>query len=394
MKKYAYIQYQRIPSETAHPILVTKSAEAVAKKKWDATLVIPLRTQPQGYNPGTIHEYYNLDERLKIKYFWVPELNRLPDILFKLFYRLNYFLPAWFFALHSGWWVARNRMHVIQSCNLEVIIVCRFLPAKFRPKIIYEIHAPNDSWLIPWYQKLAKSVVNLWLLSSEGLLEIPQKFGIDQSKILVLPNGFEPDDYKLKHKKIQHDRYTIGYVGRFETMGIEKGIFDLIKAVALLKDRYELKILIVGGPEKLAKQYRHLSHKLNLTNIVKIKPSVKPNQVGRYITQLDIGTMIYPDVPHFRETMSPMKAIEYMAAAIPVLASDLPACRRILGKYATYVKPRDPENVAAGIEKIIINFPKYQSLADEASGLVQKMSWQNRQKLVLSKLSGSNHETK
>lgn len=386
MKKFAYIQYQRIPSPTAHTILVVKTAEAAAKNNWNSFLVIPRRTQPLGFKLESIHQYYNLNEKLKVKYLWVPEFNLLPVKIYKLLYRFSYFVPAWIFAFKAASWVINNQIQVIQSCNLEVIIACRFLPRRFRPKIIYEIHAPNDSWIITWYQKLAQKGVDLWLLSSDGLQTIPHNLGVENEQILVISNGFEPADYTTKVSRKKTGKFTIGYVGRFETMGIEKGIFSLIKAVALIKHKTDIKLLIVGGPENLAKQYRRLCHQLGLESIAEIRPSVKPKQVGKTIQELDIATMIYPDVPHFRETMSPMKAIEYMAAGVPIIASDLPACKRILGKFAMYVTPDEIETIAAQLEQMMANYEHYRQLALEGASLVQAASWQQRQKTILDAL--------
>lgn len=385
MKKYAYVQYQRIPSPTAHTVLVTKTASAAASLGLASYLLIPRRTQPNDFNPSPIHDFYHLNDQLKIHHFWIPELNLLPQFIFKLLHRLSYLVPAWIFAIQAVIFCLINKINIVQTGSLEVLVIMRLVPSLVRPKLIYDLHIIHADRLNKVYEKIAKPVIDLWLLSAPGIKVRTDELSIDNEKVLVLPNGFNPSDYPAKVKLRKNKTFVFGYIGRFETMGIEKGIFTMLEVIALLKDKMPIKGLIVGGPEIYATQYQLRARELGIKKLVKFKPQVPVNEVGVIIADFDLATLLYPDTPHFRHTMSPMKAIEYMAGGVPVISSDLPSCRNLFKDFASYVDPTDVPAIVRQVKKIYTNYDKYLDRADEAKEYVQQFSWTNRQKIILEK---------
>ena len=74
-----------------------------------------------------------------------------------------------------------------------------------------------------------------------------------------------------------------------------------------------------------------------------------------------------------------------MAAKRPIVASDLPSIREVLGeKNAILVNPDDPDALALGIKKVFDNPKEANILAEQAFQDVKKYTWQNRAKMILS----------
>ena len=52
--------------------------------------------------------------------------------------------------------------------------------------------------------------------------------------------------------------------------------------------------------------------------------------VATWLAAVDVGAMPYPATEHYATAMSPLKLFEYMAAGLPIVATDLPALREVL----------------------------------------------------------------
>lgn len=215
-------------------------------------------------------------------------------------------------------------------------------------------------------------------------------------KIIVMANGFDPTHYPdfpsskiRKQLGLPKDRYIIGYIGRFDTMGMEKGVDLMIHAVATMRDEFPMSVLAVGGPEALAHKYRKLAKEMGLTDEqAMIWNQVEPDKVGLIVQSFDVACMLYPDTPHYRRKMSPMKAVEYMAGGKIILATDLPSIRELITPDRGYlVKPGSLKNLTNTIEYIYNHLEEATEKAQKAQEYGQRYTWENRQKEIFSAIT-------
>lgn len=73
-------------------------------------------------------------------------------------------------------------------------------------------------------------------------------------------------------------------------------------------------------------------------------------QVAAALARARVGLVLLHPVPHYSANY-PVKLFEYMASALPVVASDLPLCREVVESAGCglLVDPRDPAAIAAAI---------------------------------------------
>jgi glycosyltransferase involved in cell wall biosynthesis len=74
--------------------------------------------------------------------------------------------------------------------------------------------------------------------------------------------------------------------------------------------------------------------------------------IGRWLSSADLG--VTPDPPsEFNDRSTMNKTLEYMAHALPVVASDLTETRRSAGEAAAYVAGTDPAALGDTILEIL-----------------------------------------
>jgi len=188
--------------------------------------------------------------------------------------------------------------------------------------------------------------------------------GIDPDKILVNPNGVDPEMYRPDTDGTEvRERYglegttVVGFIGTF---GRWHGAEVLVDAYGrLLARRPDLRertrLLMVGDgvtmPECRAVVERHgIADNVVFTGIV-------PQEQGpEYLAAMDVFAS--PHVPNPDGTPffgSPTKLFEYMAMGRGIVASDLDQIGEVLehGRTAWLVKPGDPYDLSRGIERLI-----------------------------------------
>lgn len=200
---------------------------------------------------------------------------------------------------------------------------------------------------------LGRFFTNKIICCSEYIREtIIKRFFLLRKETITIYNSFDEDRFKIYKKNIKSKNKTdkeiiIGMVGRLE---LHKDQRTLIKAVSLLKKKnYNPKLLLIGdGSQKI--------HLKKLANKLKINKEVfflgAKNDVEKVLVKLDIFAFSTTQDEGFGIALA-----EAMAKGIPIISSDVDACREILlnGKCGLLVKPFSPKEMANGIEKILIN---------------------------------------
>jgi glycosyltransferase involved in cell wall biosynthesis len=168
-------------------------------------------------------------------------------------------------------------------------------------------------------------------------------------------------------------------------VGHEKGIPDLIRAAAVSALRkLDPLLLCVGGPMDSVPGYEELARALGLpSSATRFVDRVPNTEVPTWLAALDVAAMPYPR-DSAQTFVSPLKLYEYMAAGLPIVATDLPGMREVLDNgNAVLVPPGDAEGLGHALARLLSDPQAAAALAEKARRDAAENSWNRRAELAL-----------
>ena len=385
--KLIYIINARIPNQKAHGYQICKMCEEFARDNIRVELWISTRYDQIEEDPFA---FYGLARNFKIK--------KIKSFDFLKFYK---YLGKYGFWLQSIFFLAKlllvkaDKEAVVYSRNPEIV----WLFGMRRRQVIFEAHrwSKKNAWL---YKLLIKRVAAIITVTNK-LSEILASSGVDKKKILVAPDGVDLKKFDIPLTKEQArgkvnlpmEKLILGYSGSFKTMGEDKGIVNVFKAIKILSPSYpNIFFTAVGGSKDDIQVHQKIADDMGISNKIALMEKVSMDRLAIYQKACDALLMPFPFTKHYAHYMSPLKMFEYMASKRPVIASDLPSIREILSdNNAILVRAGDYKDLADGIKKIIINKELGDCLAEQAFQDVQEYSWSERANRILNFIIKQNY---
>jgi glycosyltransferase involved in cell wall biosynthesis len=397
MNSLLYVANARIPTEKAHGVQIMKMCEAFAQTGAEVELVVPFRVQTaQMRQVHDLWAYYGIRQRFK--------LTRLPslDLLFfchclpaGLSY-LPYYVQALTFYVCAVLYSLVRRGEVFYS--REWMFFLLWLPWRWLRKhtLVLEEHTfPHRGG---WGARLHLAVsqwVDRLVVITHRLKELYVAAGISAERVLVAPDGVDlarfenlPDNDEARQRVgLPLGKPVVGYVGRFHTLGMSKGLDTLVEAAVLLREQdAEIVLCFVGGPKESFSVFQRLAHQhgLPIDRLILVD-RVPLLKVPLYMRAFDVCAMPFPRTEHYAYYMSPLKMFEYMASGTPIVATDLPSMREILrdGESAVLVEPDSSEALAQGIRRVLDDPALAGRIGEQARMDVWRYDWHRRAKSII-----------
>jgi len=381
MTKFLYIANLRLPTDKAHGVQIMKSCEAFAQFV-EVELLVPRLTPLVKKDPFI---YYGVRKDFIIKKVPVFEILALTRWIWGW---VGYVQSFSFSICAVFYLIFKNKIH-----DPDVILYSRdymtlFLLVLFGAHPVAEIHdyrSKNPKRRINFIFKQCRKII----VNSEGTLGALQNHYPDNLQLKTaraVSNGVDFDYFDMKETKeearqklgIISNKKIIGYLGRLETVGREKGVSDIIRSFLAINE--EALLYVVGGPNHLIEKYKQ---EFNNNDKVVFSGQVDYALVPLYLRSFDAVIISTPEGDH-AQTTSPMKLFEYLASGKVIIAPKIPAIIKYLNDNNSILF--DPNNAATLSEKIkvaindkeLVGKLSQQSLLD-----AKKYSWQNRAKLIL-----------
>jgi glycosyltransferase involved in cell wall biosynthesis len=169
--------------------------------------------------------------------------------------------------------------------------------------------------------------------------------GAQADRTLVVPNGIDLEWFRKRVREMpiraaQRRPVRVGFVGRLVPI---KDIITLIRASFLALRLAELDVRIFGPTDedpKYARRCRQLVAKLGLEHVIHFE---KARPIERIYPEIDILVLT-----SFSEGQ-PLVILEASAAGIPVVASDVGACRELLEGRNDLDRGIGPSGIVTGL---------------------------------------------
>lgn len=375
MTEIYYIGNARMPTEKAHGSQIAKMCESFALKGTEVVLVVPRRLNPIKED---VFNYYSLKKNFKI--------TRLPTLDLVKFGRLGFWIQALSFAFSVRFLGRIPKKAIIYSRDNISFFLLRNLPNK----MFLEIHDEVKPGFI-WRGALERAN-GLVFTNRFKRDKAARDFGISLEKTLIWPNAVDLELFNIdvnqsearKKLGLPDNGFLACYIGKFKTMGREKGIREIIEAAGLLKED-DIKVVLVGGEAEDIKEGKKLAEAAGASGRLTFVPAVPWRVVPLYLKAADVLLMPFPNTRHYALAMSPRKMFEYMASGRPIIATNLPAIREILSeKEVFFLDNLSGEKIAKMILFVKGNPILAEEKASRALSLAKGLSWSQRAADILS----------
>ena len=178
--------------------------------------------------------------------------------------------------------------------------------------------------------------------------------------------------YRLSRKlgtELQITKPFIFYTGVWRN---HKNLVGLIKAFAILKNKYKLNYqLVLGGKEDpYYPEVRETWQKLGLE-----KDIIRTGFIDQECLPLFYNEAELFVIPSFYEGFG-LIGLEAMACGIPVVSSNTTSLPEILGEAAIYFNPHNPEEMAEKMKLVLTDKKLYNRLRENGFRQIRKYSWE------------------
>ncbi|MBI5234093.1 MAG: glycosyltransferase family 4 protein [Deltaproteobacteria bacterium] len=158
-----------------------------------------------------------------------------------------------------------------------------------------------------------------------------------------------------------------------------KGVDFLVKAMAYIPNA---TLDIVGGEEADIRRLKGIALETGIEDRVFFHGWVPHAEVKRLLCEASVAVVPLGRSSIAERHTSPLKVFEYMASALPIVASDISSIREVLSNNdnAVLVQPEDPIALARGVERVLSDSALAQRISTRAYADSKTRGWHERGK--------------
>ncbi|MBI1258170.1 MAG: glycosyltransferase [Chloroflexi bacterium] len=392
--KLLYIANIRLPTEKAHGLQIMQNCEAFADAGADVTLWIARRfNTPELRGITDVWAHYGVKRNFGLRRLpcidlvpLVPEQRgRLAQAIFQM--------EVWTFALAVLLSALFTQADVIYSRDEAILLVLSLIMP--RSRLAYEAHTLAQGRLGCALQRRVVGRVGHVFATTGKLTDDLIALGATATTTHTAHDGIRRE--RFAHVPDQAaarqalgwpvEGVVVGYVGRLQTMAMDKGVGALVEALAQVGD---CRLALVGGPDAMAEEFRARWIELGQDDADFLYAGqVAPDRVPLYLSAFDVCAMPFPWTTHFAYYASPIKLFEYMASKRALVASNLPSIAEVVvdGDSALLTPPADVQALAEAIRRLRDDADLRIRLAENAYRIVmESYTWEARAQMILAEL--------
>ncbi len=225
-----------------------------------------------------------------------------------------------------------------------------------------------------WYsflrmqKRVIQAMPTIQTVSESSFNDIVRDFGVDPTKLSVVPVGVDHDVFVPAAGARMPGRIVT--VSSLDTP--IKGLVPLLEAVAKLRTDRDIELVVVGQPRANG-QVAQAVARLGLADTVRFTWGLSEDELIEIFRSAQVAV-----VPSLYEGFS-IPAIEAMACGTPLVATTAGALPEVVGpdgQTALHVAPNNPEALADAIGRLLDDEALAQRIGDAGRArVIEKFSW-------------------
>lgn len=230
-------------------------------------------------------------------------------------------------------------------------------------------------------EKLLKATlkqVDYTVTCSLALKDYVKRLSIDN--VGVVPNGVDDFFFKSNHTKEIREKYglykgiTVGYLGSVEFW---LNLSPLLKAIQILSQNYDVKLVLVGGKLRtsFAQNINSMIERLGIKEHVLWLDFVPYSEVPSYVGAMNICTIPFRVNHPTAFYSAPNKLWEYLALGKKVIATPIPEIVKTAKQFVEFAETT--EDYVNIIENYIKNGAEETQNIEQAKRQAMQFTWTN-----------------
>ena len=215
--------------------------------------------------------------------------------------------------------------------------------------------------------RVVRRLHHLVTVSENSRVDIAAAFDVDPANIHLVYNGIDTEDFSPQTGVERNPWRIMATASADQPL---KGLEYLIRAIALLHDRYpHIELTVVGKPKEDGPTQK-LIEELHLAPLVSFHHGIDTSEVRKLYAKAAIAV-----VPSLYEGFG-LPAGEAMACGVPVIATDGGALPEVVGDAGIIVPKKNPDAIAVAIEALLNDPARRHELAARGrSRIEEQFSW-------------------
>ncbi len=361
-----FLSCARYPTEKAYGVTIGNTMFALSEQGISNSIVTWGKVRADEYG-NTITSLKENPIRISPRMY-----GSLPVFIARASYILNQFIYSFYFykakktfEINSYFWTrepATLLVHSLNSKNSNYLIELHHSIGKISRVFIKQLTRRNN--------------VKIIVLNKESERYYSKIF--PNVKIQILGMGVPKTFMDVVRTNNQWE-FIAGYLGKGVSNGHDNELAEIVYACKELNLEKNIKFTFIGLEPFYKEKLKKIIEKLGIpVNKIFFIDHVEHSQVSKELAKLDLGILPYPESSYNAERFS-LKALEYAAIGLPIVASDTKAHRILLDEAFTYFyKKGDTQALAKGILAIKKDSDRNSSMSVSAREFSTRYTYDER----------------
>ncbi len=258
-------------------------------------------------------------------------------------------------------------------------------------KVIYDVHEDlprqmlSKYWIPLPFRKSGSKIIEFFENKYAGKMSciitatsyIKERFLKFHNNVIEVQN-FPIIKFLQNSKGVDKTSSEACYIGSIAEV---RGISELIKSLTFVEDNIRLNLAGKFNPESYRNELTQIS---GWEKVIELD-FIDPSQIKDILQKSFVGIVTLHPIINYLDAL-PVKMFEYMAAGIPVIASNFPILKEIIesNNCGICVDPLNPEEMAKSINYLYNNPDKAQEMgANGLKSVKEKYNWEQEEKKLI-----------